>query len=380
MLDSTTVDPAVQPLRILILSPQPWLGLQVSKHHYAREAATHGHSVIFANPPGGSRKIVLTPSGVDNLTLLDHPAMPLRRAKFHARWLFDLVARARARAIVAVTGPIDLLWDFDNAGQFADHRAFKARRGILHVMDRLDEGARHSRHADMILGVAPSLIADLSPPDIPRHTVQHGLAPLFADLGESRLASATPSRTQPNGPLVGFLGNLGQPWMDRSRLLQLIKKNPSLVFRFIGPAQGASTEAERWIEQLRVLPNVQLAGLKTGSELVAAMREIDIWLLCYDRNLDPNRGVNSHKLLEYFATGAEVVSSHIAAQANAPGVFMAPADAPEHIDGLLQDAVSAVREGRDTGWRQRVKLALANGYAANFRQIAGHLSAIDDPN
>lgn len=363
------------PLRILMLSPQPWTGLQVSKHHYAREAAALGHEVIFANPPGGAPRLALSSSGVDNITLLDHPVMPLRRAKFHARWLFDRVAKGRAKAIVATTGPIDLLWDFDNSGQFADHRAFGARRSILHAMDRADEGVCHDRRADLILGVAATLIDSLPPRETPRHVVPHGLSPLFADLARARLSSDD-AAAESGAIRVGFLGNLTPPWMDRPRLTALIEANPGLHFRFIGPQQDASAEKRAWVDRLRALPNVELAGLKTGEALVEAMQGVQIWLLCYDRDLDPNKGVNSHKLLEYFATGGEVVSTHIVAQADAPGIFMAPAEAPGQIAALLAEAVQAVREARDTGWRRRAELALANSYAANFRQIATYLSAL----
>lgn len=361
------------PLRILMLSPQPWAGLQVSKHHYAREAIARGHRVIFANPPGGSADIRLRPGDTDNPALLDHPAMPLRHAKFRARWLFDHFAKRRAKAILAATGPVDLLWDFDNAGQFADHRAFGARKSIVHVMDKLVDSARHGRHADLILGVAPTLINDVPPRETPRRVVPHGLAPMFAELARARLAGrGAPAK---GDITVGFLGNLAQPWMDRPRLLRLIETNPGLHFRFIGPVQDATPDAQAWIDRLRALPNVELAGLKTGPTLVAALEGVDIWLLYYDRDRDPNSGVNSHKLLEYFATGAEVVSSHMTAQAQAPGIFMAPPEAPEAVPALLAEAVRAVREGRDTGWRERIEIALANSYAANFRLIAEYLSA-----
>ena len=358
-----------------MLSPQPWIGLQVSKHHYAREAAALGHDVIFANPPGGAPRVTLSPSGLDNITLIDHPAMPLRRAKFHARWLFDRAAKGRAKAIVAATGPIDLLWDFDNSGQFADHRAFGARRSILHAMDRADEGVRHGRRADLILGVAATLIDSLPPSETPRHVVPHGLAPRFAELARARLAQSD-APVDKGEIRIGFLGNLTPPWMDRPRLMALIEANPRLHFRFIGPQQDASAEQRAWVDRLRALPNVELAGLKTGEALVEAMLDVQIWLLCYDRDLDPNKGVNSHKLLEYFATGGEVVSTHIVAQADAPGIFMAPAEAPEQLAALLSDAVQAVRDARDTGWRRRAELALANSYTANFRQIAAYISAL----
>ncbi len=360
------------PLRILMLSPQPWTGLQVSKHHYARELAMLGHDVIFANPPSGDGPIRLTPSDTPNITLLGHPHMPLARAKYRAQWLFIAAARFRARAIAKAVGAIDLLWDFDNARQFADHRPFGAPASILHVVDRLDPGDDMHRHADLILGVDASIVGDIAPGGRPSEVVGHGLSPLFAAAARSRLAS--PRTRATDAPVtIGFIGNLAQPAMDRARVAALVAAHPACRFRFIGPVAGETPEIRAWADRLIAQPNVEMAGLLTGDALIAATGDVDIWLLPYDVARDRNRGVNSHKLLEYFALGGEVVSSPIAAQADAPGIFMAPRDDPDAIGGQLDAAIAAVRAGRDTGARARAELALANSYRANLDRIAAYL-------
>ncbi|WP_260583192.1 hypothetical protein [Sphingopyxis sp. PET50] len=369
-----------EPLTILILSPQPWAGLQVSKHHYARELAALGHRVFFLNPPGGSAAITVSPSETPGVMVVEHPELPFARLKFRARWLFDRITPLRAAAIARAIGPIDLLWDFDNARQFADHRPFGAGRSILHLVDHISTGVPSHRHADLILAVDALFLQGIPDAGQPRHVIGHGLAPWFAEAARRRLGSAT-RRSPDKPPVVGFVGNFAQAALDRPRVMGLVTGNPDIAFRFIGPTQGGMSaellRMQAWVEELRLQPNVALPGLLTGQALIDATADVDVWLLCYDRELDPNHGVNSHKLLEYFATGGEVVSSHILAQANAPGIFMAPADAPDRIAQCLSEALTAVREGRDTGWRQRIELALANSYASNLRQIAAHLSALD---
>lgn len=360
------------PLRILMLSPQPWTGLQVSKHHYARELAALGHDVIFANPPTGDGAIRLIPSDTANITLLDHPRMPLARAKYRAKPLFIAAARFRARAIRKLVGAIDLLWDFDNARQFADHRPFRAPASILHVVDRLDPGDDMHRHADLILGIDASIVGDIAPAGRPSHVVGHGLSPLFAEAARARLA-APRVRAADEKVRIGFIGNLAQPAMDRARVAALVAAHPDCIFRFIGPVQGETPEIRAWVDGLAGQPNVEMAGLLTGDALIAATSDVDIWLLPYDVARDRNRGVNSHKLLEYFALGGEVVSSAIAAQAGAPGIFMAAPGAPDELAAKLDVAIVAVREGRDTGWRARAELALGNSYRANLDRIAAHL-------
>ncbi len=366
------------PLTILILSPQPWDGLQVSKHHYARELAALGHRIFFVNPPGGAPAIAMRASDISGITLVDHPPLPFSRLKFRFRAPFEWAADRRARAIVAATGPIDLLWDFDNAGQFSDHRAFGASWSVLHIVDRVRTGERRHRHANLLLAVDASLLADIDDGGQPRFVVGHGLSPLFAEAARKRLAA--PRRRDRERPVVvGFIGNLAQHALDRPRTMALVLTHRDVIFRFIGPVQGGMSAEllmmQAWAEQFGALPNVELPGLLTGDALIAATADVDIWLLPYDQANDRNRGVNSHKLLEYFALGGEVVSSAIAAQADAPGIFMAPPDAPDQIGARLDAAIAAVRGEVDTGWRARTERALESSYRTNVATIAAHIAS-----
>lgn len=366
------------PLAILILSPQPWDGLQVSKHHYARELAALGHRIFFVNPPGGAPAITMRASDVASITLVDHPPLAFARLKFRFRAPFEWAANRRARAIVAATGPVDLLWDFDNAGQFSDHRPFGASWSVLHVVDRIRTGERRHRHADLLFSVDASLLADVEDGGQPRFVIGHGLSPLFADAARRRLAA--PRHRDPAKPVVvGFIGNLAQHALDRPRAMALVQAHRDVLFRFIGPVQGGMSAEllamQAWAKEFGAQPNVELPGLLTGDALIAATADVDIWLLPYDVANDCNRGVNSHKLLEYFALGGEVVSSAIAAQADAPGIFMAPPGDPDAIAARLDAALAAVREGRDTGSADRIGLALANSYRANVERIAAHLAS-----
>lgn len=366
------IDLLGDPLGIVVLSPQPWDGIQVSKHHYARELAALGHRVVFVNPPGGADAVRLRATDVDGIRVVDHPPMPLRRARFRLRPLFDMAARRRAAAIARATGPVDLVWDFDNTRQFADHRAFGAAHSLLHAVDRLEVGDPRTARADLVVTI-DAVLVPASRGAAPPLVVGHGLAPHFAAAARERLARP-PVRAKDKRVIVGFLGNLAQSAIDQDAVLDLVARRRDAQFRFIGPVQGGGSDVEAWTGRLREQPNSEMTGLLTGAALIEAAADVDIWLLCYDWRLDWNHGINSHKLLEYFATGAEVVSSVIAAQADAPGIFMAPRDAPERLPTLLDDAIAAVLDGRDTGWRLRVERALANSYAENVRRIADRLA------
>ena len=95
------------PLIIFIISPQPWGGFRVSKHHYAIELAKLGHEVYFIEPPtrtGNPGSIKLTPTAVPRITTLSYRPWFPYGLKFHCRPLFDWLMRRQAHKIVAAIG------------------------------------------------------------------------------------------------------------------------------------------------------------------------------------------------------------------------------------------------------------------------------------
>ncbi len=83
---------------ILIISPQAWGKMFLSKHHYAIELAKLGNEVYFLNPPDNDTwswrkkesRIKITPHKQwSNLYLIDHQLSFPFLLKYHARGLFN---------------------------------------------------------------------------------------------------------------------------------------------------------------------------------------------------------------------------------------------------------------------------------------------------
>ncbi|MCU0578607.1 MAG: discoidin domain-containing protein [Desulfobacterota bacterium] len=125
-----------------MISPQPWAGLQVSKHHYARALAARDWRVVFIDPPaelGKPGRIEQTATEVSGIFRLRYQTFFPYRLKFHARPLFDLLMWRQAKRLVQAAGRPNLVWDFDNAYQFRDFGPYRVySRLVQPAWRRLD--------------------------------------------------------------------------------------------------------------------------------------------------------------------------------------------------------------------------------------------------
>src|SRR6186713_730734 len=99
--------PSLRNRTILIVSPQSWGKMYVSKHHYAIELANYGNKVYFLNPPQTDKKekmtgkILIRPSGnQDNLFIIDHRISFPYRIKFHFPRLFHALMKPHINAVL----------------------------------------------------------------------------------------------------------------------------------------------------------------------------------------------------------------------------------------------------------------------------------------
>jgi len=91
---------------ILLISPQSWGNMFVSKHHYALELARAGNTVYFLNPPeekitGRSERIRIVPSEIhDSLFLIRHSLSFPYDIKFHFISLFQKLMRPHIKRVL----------------------------------------------------------------------------------------------------------------------------------------------------------------------------------------------------------------------------------------------------------------------------------------
>jgi glycosyltransferase involved in cell wall biosynthesis len=367
------------PLRgrtVLVISPQPWGAMRVSKHHYAVELASRGSRVFFLNPPDRTLPQIVrvrSAEGAPEVRVVDHrPLFPFV-LRFHARPLFDLMMRAQIALVRrAIAQPIDLVWCFD-PNLYSDLWRFGAPRSIYHVVDQISElhSLLPARSADLVLAVAPEILARLETAQ-PRasRVIEHGVTDAFVRLAQSRLVNE--AHTVESAPAFGYIGNLLIPSLDRTTLGALVEAHPECRFHFWGALEGdGPPEARAFIAQLRAQPHVTLHGPRPPESLAGAMRAMDGFLVCYDNARDPNHGCNSHKVLEYFATGRVVVTSRLSRlEEHRALVQMARSDDNSDFAALFADTLARLPELNARALAElRLRLALSNSYAAHIDEI-----------
>src|SRR5204862_6214290 len=127
---------------ILIISPQAWGGMFLSKHHYAMELAKRGNRVYFLNPPSTDIKLPRgkfleeKPASLPNLIIIHHRLTFPYSLKFRFITIFHYLMRTHIAKLMAFLPSIEIVWSFD-LGSLYPLRLF--RNISLTVFQRVDE-------------------------------------------------------------------------------------------------------------------------------------------------------------------------------------------------------------------------------------------------
>ncbi len=372
---------------ILVISPQSWGKMFLSKHHYALELARRGNTVYFLNPPDNSRwtlgssgkRITVRPSGIHpGLWLIDQQLFFPYLLKFHFRAAFDWLMRRQLQGILsAIPTQPDLLWSFDLGNFFPLPWFGKQLLKVFHPVDEPADGIaiKAGTGADILFSVTREILEKYAGFRIPSFFVNHGLAEEFLTAVE-RSPESDAGRSLP--VRAGLSGNLVRPDLDRPTLMRLITANPGTEFHFYGSytaAQsniGGSAEATGFIRDLQSQPNVRLLGVLSTTELATALNTMDILLICYDLRLDQSRGTNYHKVLEYLSTGKVIVANNITTYQERPDLvcMIAGRENNDTLPSLFGEVLNNLDHWNRTELAvKRKNFALENTYRRQLDRI-----------
>jgi hypothetical protein len=410
---------------IVVLSPEPWGKMLVSKMHFSLELAKRGYKVFFVNPPRKLEEKVLAVAATEgqwgnqregqagnqadnrgddpagNLVVIkinEVPGMLFFRHKLF--FLFRLINRRYIKAIKKITGPdIDQVWCF-NPNVFVDLRLFGAKKSILMLYDLY--GGKHvwraAASADAIVTISQVILDEYQKASCPKLLVQHGLGKHFADKAVERLRSLSepepfsepdpfshPDRKEDPGPAgggkrkVGYTGNLLRPGMNTALAKQIIDENREIEFHFWGPysktdnnVTGASSgilpEHASLIDFLQQQQHVFLHGVVTQEALAENLFKMDAFLFIYSPAKEVNKASNAHKLLEYISTGKTVISTSVSNYAGTDLLVMS--DAEQDLPTLFTRAMGDLTfyNSREKQ-KARINFALDNTYSSQVDRI-----------
>jgi hypothetical protein len=100
---------------ILLISPEHWDHIYVSKHHYAIHLANRGNVVFFLNPPSTFNSNRVSPTSYPNLSSIDYKGF-IAGLRFFPNWLQRYCIRKKFEYLQRlVSVRFDIVWSFDNS-------------------------------------------------------------------------------------------------------------------------------------------------------------------------------------------------------------------------------------------------------------------------
>jgi hypothetical protein len=284
------------------------------------------------DPPaelGQPGQIALNTTDVPGLSILRYQTFFPYRLKFHARPLFDLLMRLQAKRLVNAAGRPDLVWDFDNAYQFRDLMPFGAGTTLFHLVDDVGEAGLGTKGADHVFYLHRSFCMRAGGLPLADHEIGHGLGRAHA-----RAAAQAGDPTRRAGPPhLGFVGNLAAPWIDWAAVAEMLHRHPQARFTFWGPLPSAALDP--LLQGIVEHPATRFPGLTAPERILDEAADVDLWLIPLRANRLPGGALNSHKVLEYLATGKAVAMTRLEAYTDSPLVYMPDAAANEALPDLV---------------------------------------------
>lgn len=370
--------------RILVISPQPWGEMHVSKHHYALELARRNNKVVFLNPMAlgqGRISIDFFPVvEVSNLLVakvtLPIPASLRFKWRILYDWLIDLFAPILAKRM----GGFDIVWCFDP--NYFHNLKKLARIAIYHPVDPIVERFQIDcgKEADVIFSVSDQILKAFENIRTPRYLINHGISGAFRSLAVNNYKHIESFfYKKPPRLRFGYVGNLLRKEIDWQLIYRIIEQNPEVEFNFWGPngflksnlAGDQSKSTLDKIGRLSTYSNVMLHGIIASDKLPGTISQMDGFLLIYKYLQGQSDRSNSHKILEFFCTGKTLVSFRVKAYEELSDLLVMPKDDnDDEIPRLFSEVVKHIETYNNRSYAERrLSFALSCSYESNLSRI-----------
>ncbi|RAW02652.1 glycosyltransferase family protein [Pseudochryseolinea flava] len=346
--------------KILLISPESWSHLFVSKHNYSIALATLGNTVFFLNPPGDQWSINQT--SYSNVWEINYTRF-IKGLRFFPSWFQRLCFRKKYKQLENLAGTkFDVVWSFDNS-VFFDYTFLPEHvLAINHIVDYSQDFqlASAARTADICFGVSPVIVSRLNKFNNNAYLVSHGI-----HTNHTTVAVTLPGA---NRLKAVYAGNLDSMYLDYESLNALIKDYPNVDFIFFG--SGGKHIIER--------VNVVKCGVIPNHLLMNYLRQADILLLLYDWKRFPDQLTNAHKVLEYLFAGKAIVSSYLSDYADKRHL-LEMSDENRSVINVFQYVLSHLTElNSEALVSSRINFAKSNTYEDRIREIELLLRNLSD--
>lgn len=286
---------------ILIISPEPFNFIYVSKHHYAITLAHFGNNVYFLNPPNKKAfdSFQLQQTSISNLFIVNYPGQIIGLKYFPSIFRKILNRKFLDKLEKILSIDFDIIWLFENS-RFYDLNSFTKSLNIYHQVD-LNQNynlRRAASVADICFCTSDLINQKIIKFNNLVYKIHHGTS-------EKSLAYKYATSQKKDSKVTAiYIGNLDMPYIDHNLMYDLVALNPDVDFIFIGPFSNEGL----FFSKLYALTNISWLGVIDSSEIPNYLNLADIFLVAYAEQFHTDQS-SPHKFMEYFARGNVIVST-----------------------------------------------------------------------
>ena len=276
------------PKNVLLISPNKWGDIHLSKHLYAMELAKIGYKVFFLNPPSRSiSKIYEVKKIKENLNVINYKLLiPGRLKEIMPKIYYIYMIWVVNRISKLLDEKIFMTIDFSTTLTFSQTKKnyFKSTLNIFFPVDITDKNycKKSNLIADIYFSVSKLFLSSVNTENKKCYVLGHSLCNEMADLEPYKIKSKKTIK-------VGYVGSLFTYFVNYALLIKLIKKFSNTEFHFIGPYKksdkynnlGVASDFSNQIEVLRSLPNTFFYGVKNKIEIINICKDFEAMLICY---------------------------------------------------------------------------------------------------
>lgn len=344
--------------RILLISPEPWDHIFVSKHHYAVHLARRGNKLYYLGPPVNKTSIEST--RFENLFNVIYHGFPRGLRFFPACVQRNIILRVYKRLATLCQTDFDIVWSFDNSVFFDLSPLPPTTLKISHIVDYNQDfqTQRTASMADFCFCTSDVILNRLSMYHKKVHKISHGYNVLERQVDG---ISARPS----GKTTVLYAGNLSIPYIDWDLLAASVNNHPEVDFLFVGPAVSYSNE----MTVLAGKQNVTFVGRVASEQLAEYYDWADVLLVAYKEQFQNDQTTNPHKIMEYLGSGKVIVATRtLEYEGLSPMIMMSETNlAWPHI---LKEVIGNLEYYNSEKIRnQRISFAMNNTYDIQIDRI-----------
>ncbi len=277
---------------ILLISPESWDHIQISKHHYAIELAKKNNKVFFLGPPADDYSIEKT--SYSSVYKVGYKGFP-KGLRFYPKVLRKLFQNRVIKKLENLADcRFNIIWSFDNS-VFTDFNTDQYLC-ISHIVDFSQDFSfeRAAKNADINLAVSENIREKQLKYNIHSYKIGHALDDMFLDHSFMKKQCELPGKNRIKALTIG---NLKSAYIDWNLAISVYEHFKNIDFVHIGPYGNEKIEKD----------NVFFIGAKNKSELPGLMQSADFLFIFYDYEKHKDQLTNSHKILEFLSSGKALV-------------------------------------------------------------------------